>query len=264
MILCVYAGIVVYPMFWMMATSLKTSLAIFEGPWSLPAHPQFMNYANAWRAGALGHKLITSVVVTICTVLIVLALASMTAYVLGRFRFTGRVFLNYLFLAGMGLPVFLGIIPLFMLMNRLGLYDSIAGLVVVYVAFSLPFAVFVLTGFFKTLPLALAEAAYMDGAKPFAVFWRVMLPLARPGLVTVGIFVFISIWNEYPLALVLLLKPEHQTLPLGIANLTMTQRYQSDWGALFASLSIGVLPTVFVYALLQRQIQEGLIAGAIK
>jgi ABC-type glycerol-3-phosphate transport system permease component len=121
-----------------------------------------------------------------------------------------------------------------------------------------------LRGFFRTIPRDLAEAALIDGCSPFGVFWKIMLPLAKPGLVTAGIFVFIGLWNEYPLALVLSSKDEVQTLPLGIANLTMTLKYQSDWGALFAGLTIVVIPTVILYSLFQKKIQAGLTAGAIK
>jgi len=263
-ILLTYAVLVVYPMFWMLMTSMKTPWEIFSGPWRLPSGIQRANYSSAWESGTLGRKFINSIGVTVCSLALVLSLASMTAYVLGRFRFAGRNILGYVFVAGMGLPVFLGIIPLFMFMNRVHLGDTIPGLILVYAAFSLPFAVFVLTGFFRTIPRTLAEAAFMDGATPFRVFRHIMLPLAKPGLVTVGTFVFINLWNEYPLALVLLSRENIQTIPLGIAKLTMTQRYQSDWGALFAALTIGVLPTVLVYAIFQRQVQEGLIAGAIK
>src|SRR5690606_14304077 len=120
------------------------------------------------------------------------------------------------------------------------------GLVLVYVAFSLSFTIFVLTGFFRTLPWELAEAAVIDGCTPAQVFWRIMLPLAKPGMATAGIFVFIGLWNEYPLALVLLSDESTHTLPLGIANLTMTHKYAADWGALFAGLTIGVSSTLML------------------
>jgi ABC-type glycerol-3-phosphate transport system permease component len=168
--------------------------------------------------------------------------------------------------------VFLAVVPLFILMNQLHipvinvpLLGTLTGLTFVYVALSLSFTIFVLTGFFKTLPWELAEAAVIDGCTPSQIFWKIMLPLAKPGLATAGIFVFIGLWNEYPLALVLVFSDEAKhTLPLGIANLTMSQKYAADWGALFAGLTIGVLPTLILYVFFQRQIQEGLTAGAVK
>jgi N-acetylglucosamine transport system permease protein len=276
--------IVAYPMLWLMSMSLRDSWSIFVDPWGLPTTPRFINYANAWKKGVLGHKIWNSVLVDGAALVIALALGSMVAYVLARFRFVGNRVLLFTFIGGMALPAFLGIVPLFILVTGgqqllhahahslaggltswLNLADDRIWLALVYAAYSLPFTVFVLTGFFKTLPGELAEAASADGASPFLVFRRIMLPLAKPGMVTAGIFVFISLWNEYPLALVLLQKSEHvHTLPLGMANLTMTQKYQQDWGALFAGLAIGVIPTIVIYTLFQRQIQSGLTAGAVK
>jgi N-acetylglucosamine transport system permease protein len=136
--------------------------------------------------------------------------------------------------------------------------------VAVYVAYSLPFTIFVLSGFFRTLPEELAEAASMDGATRWQTFLRVMLPLARPGLVVAGVFNVIGIWNEYPLALVLITDRDRYTLPLGLAQITQRQQYSADWGALFAALFIVMVPTILVYVLFQRQISEGLTAGAVK
>lgn len=259
-----YALIVIYPMLWLFATSLKDSWSIFKDPWALPEKLHWVNYVNAWTTGALAGKFWNSLLVDSVALVLILFLSSMTAYALGRFRFPGDRALYYLFLSGMALPVFLGVIPLFRLMNQIGLLDNRTGLLIAYVAFSLSFTIFVLTGFFRTMPGELAEAAAIDGCSPFATFWRIMLPLAKPGLTTAGIFVFIGLWNEYPLALVLITTDNLQTLPLGIARLTMTQKYQSDWGALFASLAISVLPTIIAYTIFQRQIQHGLTAGALK
>lgn len=262
--LLAYAAAVIYPMLWLMATSLKDSWSIFQNPWSMPRLLHWENYSNAWTQGKLALKFRNSVVIDCAALAGILAVSAMASYVLARFRFVGNRFLQLVFLCGMTLPVFLGIIPLFKLMQTLQLGNSRVGVFIAYVAFSLSFTIFILTGFFRTLPIQLAEAAAIDGATPFGTFWRVMLPLAKPGLVTAGIFVFIGLWNEYPLALVLLSKEELQTLPLGIANLTMTQKYQADWGALFAAITIGVIPTVVLYSVFQRQIQAGLTAGAIK
>jgi N-acetylglucosamine transport system permease protein len=151
-----------------------------------------------------------------------------------------------------------------LMLRQWGLLDTLVGLVLVYVAYSLSFTVFVLTGFFHALPDELAEAAMLDGCGHAGTFWRVMLPLARPGLIVVGIFNAIGLWNEYGLALVLLSSPQNRTLPLGVANLTMTQQYQSDWGALFAALVIVMLPVLVVYWLFKERIQEAMLAGAVK
>ena len=263
-ILICYSVVVIYPMFWLLATSLKDSWGIFKNPWALPENLKWVNFNNAWVKANLGHKFLNSVIVDFAALFFILLFSAMAAYVLARFEFPGSRAIFLLFVSGLVIPVFMIIIPLFILMQNLHLLNNRIGLVIVYVAYSLAFTIFVLRGFFRTIPRDLAEAALIDGCSPFGVFWKIMLPLAKPGLVTAGIFVFIGLWNEYPLALVLSSKDEVQTLPLGIANLTMTLKYQSDWGALFAGLTIVVIPTVILYSLFQKKIQAGLTAGAIK
>lgn len=270
-LLCVYALLVIYPMFWLVTTSLKDSWGIFKTPWGLPTDLRWFNYSNAMEKGALAHKIWNSLLVDTISLVLILWFSAMAGYVLARFKFWGNRLLFGMFLSGMTVPVFLAIVPLFILMSSLRipivdipLLGTRTGLVIVYVAYSLSFTIFVLTGFFRGLPWELAEAAVIDGCTPSQIFWKIMLPLAKPGLATAGIFVFIGLWNEYPLALVLLQDEATHTLPLGIANLTMTQKYAADWGALFAGLTIGVLPTLVLYAFFQRQIQEGLTAGAVK
>lgn len=270
-LLSIYALIVIYPMFWLVATSFKDSWSIFKSPWGLPTTLNWVNYKNAMEKGALAHKIWNSMVVDSVALVFILLFSAMAAYVLARFKFPGNRALFYMFLSGMTIPVFLAVVPLFILINHLHvpflhipLLGTRTGLVLVYIALSLSFTIFVLTGFFKSLPWELAEAAVIDGCTPSQIFWKIMLPLAKPGMATAGIFVFIGLWNEYPLALVLVPNELHHTLPLGIANLTMTQKYAADWGALFAGLTIGVLPTLILYIIFQRQIQEGLTAGAVK
>lgn len=270
-LLSVYAILVIYPMFWLVATSLKTSYNIFKSPWALPETFQWINYKNAMEKGDLARKIWNSVVVDSIALVLILLFSAMAAYVLARFRFRGNRALFAMFLSGMTIPVFLAVVPLFMLINRMSipvidvpLLGTRTGLVIIYVAYSLSFTIFVLTGFFRSLPWELAEAAVIDGCSPSQVFWKIMLPLAKPGLATAGIFVFIGLWNEYPLALVLMTDESRHTLPLGIANLATTQKYAADWGALFAGLTVGILPTLLLYVVFQRQIEEGLTAGAVK
>lgn len=262
--LTVYSVVVVYPMVWLLSASLKTSRELFERPWALPDSPQWANYVRAWNEAGIGQYFLNSVVVTAVSMFFILLIGSMAAYALARFEFRGRGLIHTVFISGMMFPVFLGIVPLFMLLNRLGMWNSHGGLITVYVAYSLSFTIFILTGFFGTLPRELAEAGMIDGCSQFAVFWKIMLPLARPGLVTAGIFNFFGIWNEYPLALVIIADSKLRTLPLGIANLLMVQHYETDWGVLFAGLVIVMLPILAVYLVFQRQITQGLTAGALK
>jgi N-acetylglucosamine transport system permease protein len=188
----------------------------------------------------------------------------MASYSLAKYKFKGSSLLYYLFLAGLMFPIFLGLVPLFFLMKHLALLNSHLGLILVYAAFGLPFTVFVLTAFFRTIPTTIMEAGIMDGCSHFRLYWSIMLPLAKPGLTTVGIFTFISIWNEYILALVLLSSSHLRTLPLGIAVLQFVQFYEVDFGTLFAGLVIVMLPTLVCYIILQNQITKGITVGAVK
>ena len=263
-ILVIYSAIVIYPMIWLISSSLKTSIELFTNPWLPSAKPQWSNYLDALTKASIGRYFLNSVFVTAITMFFILLIGSMAAYGLARFVFRGRHILHTAFISGMMFPVFLGIVPLFLLLSKMNMLDNYFGLITVYVAYSLSFTIFVLTGFFKTLPHELAEAGLIDGCSQYTVFWRIMLPLAKPGLIAAGIFNFFGIWNEYPLALVIISTSELRTLPLGIANLVMQQQYQTDWGALFASLVIVMLPSLLVYLFFQRQITEGLTAGALK
>lgn len=262
--LVIYSVIVVYPMVWLLAASLKTSMELFQSPWKLPEVPQWVNFERVWSKVGIGQCFANSVFVTVISMFFILMIGSMAAYALARFQFKGRDFIHNAFMSGMMFPVFLGIVPLFLLLRNLGIWNNYIGLIASYVAFSLSFTIFILVGFFKSLPHELSEAGMIDGCNHFTVFWRIMLPVAKPGLIAAGIFNFFGIWNEYPLALVIIAEEKLRTLPLGIAALVMQQQYETDWGALFAGLVIVMLPTLIVYLFFQRQITEGLTAGAIK
>jgi N-acetylglucosamine transport system permease protein len=269
LVLTVFTLAVVIPLLWMVLTSFKSGPEIFASPWGLPGKLHLENFSNAWKTAGIAHFFVNSLIVTIATLVILIPIGAMAAYVFARYPFPGSKLLFGSFLGGMMFPQFLTIVPLFFLMNTLkvgafSLYDTKLGLTIVYVAYSLPFTVFVLTGFFQTLPKDLDEAAMIDGAGHSKVFWRVMLPLAKPGLIVVGIFNGIGLWNEYSLALVLVPSEENRTLPLGIANLVMVEHYQSDWGALFAALVIVMVPVLIVYWIFRDKIHDTMLAGALK
>ncbi len=260
----VFALSVVLPLVWVLVTSFKSSPEIFASPWSLPSELRWVNYARAWQEAGIARCFLNSLIVTVATLVILLPIGSMAAYVLARYPFRWSRWVLTAFLGGMMFPIFLAIVPLFLLLRDLNLLDSLEGLVLVYVAYSLPFTIFVMTGFFHTLPHELLEAAMIDGCSHVGAFWKVMLPLARPGLIVVGIFNAIGLWNEYPLALVIAVSEDIRTLPLGIANLMMMEHYQSDWGALFAGLVIVMGPVLAVYWAFRDRIHETMVAGALK
>jgi N-acetylglucosamine transport system permease protein len=259
-----WAVAVIFPMVWMIFSSLKTDQELFFSPWAAPQVLQWDNFARAWNSARVGDFFFNTLIVVIPSIIFTLIFSAMTAYVLARFQFPGRNFLFYLFLGGMLFPVFLALIPLFSLVNNLGLINTYLGLVLVYIAYSLPFTVFFLTGFFKTLPGELQEAAIIDGANQYQAFFLVMLPLASPALISMGIFNFLGMWNQYILPLVLVSDESKYVLSQGLAFMLFKQFYQNDWSALFAALTLVMIPTLIVYIIFQRQIQSGMTTGALK
>lgn len=259
-----WALIVIFPMIWLIYTSFKTDQEIFFSPWSLPATPQWNNFERAWNEVHVGQYFLNSMIVVIPSLILTLSLSSMAAYILGRFEFRGNRIVFYFFLAGLLFPVFLALVPLFFLVDDFGMLNTFHGLILVYTAFSLPFTVFFLTGFFKTLPTEIYEAALIDGANEYQVFYRVMLPLAQPGLVTMGIFNFLGMWNQFILPLVLMTNRDNYVLTQGLSFMLQQQTYQNDWSALFAAVTIIMIPTFIVYVLFQSRIQQGLTVGALK
>ena len=263
-VLGVWALLVAYPFLWMVLTSFKADPEIFLSPWALPAAPRWDNFVRAWTDAAIGRYFLNSLIVVAGALALTLLLSAMAAYVLARFSFPGNRVIYYLFLAGLMFPVFLALVPLFFVVRDLRLLGTYQGLILVYTAYSLPFTVFFLHGFFRSLPGEVAEAAVVDGAGPFRVFFQIMLPLAQPGLVAVGIFNFLGQWNQYLLPLVLMPDPDRYVLSQGLAFLAIQRGYESDWSALFAGLTITMVPTLVVYVIFQKRVQQGLTVGALK
>jgi ABC-type sugar transport system, permease component len=268
LVLLGYAAWTLLPMVWVAYSSVKSDTAILRDPLAPPvwAEADFGAYERAWHGAQLGEAFLNSVFVTAASVVLILALGAPAAYALARFRLPLGRAAHLLFLAGLMIPAQLAMVPLFFELRALGLLDSRLGLILVYTANGLPFAVFILAGFFRSLPRTLYEAAVVDGCGEFAAFRRVMLPLARPGLVTVAIFQFIGIWKEYFFAFMLVGggSGEARTLPLGLANLAITAQYGGDQARLFAGLVVVTVPILLVYVLLQRQLVGGIAAGALK
>ncbi len=259
-----WAVTVIFPMIWMIYSSFKTDQELFFSPWAPPVELQWDNFARAWTKAHVGDYLLNTLIVVVPALLLTLIISAMAAYVLARFEFVGRRFLFYMFLSGMLFPVFLALVPLFDLVNQLKMLNTFHGLILVYIAYSLPFTIFFMTGFFKTLPTEIEESAIMDGANPYQVFFKVMLPMASPGLISMGIFNFLGMWNQYVLPLVLISDESKYMLSQGLAFMLFKQFYENDWSALFAALTIIMVPTLIVYITFQKQIQDGITTGALK
>lgn len=263
-LLIIWAILVIFPFLWMVMTSFKTDPEIIFSPWELPASLQWDNYQRAWNQAHIGTYFKNTIIVVSGSVFLTLLFSAMAAYVLARFEFRGNRIIFYLFMLGLMFPVFLALVPLFFVVNDLHMLSTYRGLILVYVAYSLPFSIFFLTSFFKTLPSELAEAAILDGASHYRVFFGVMLPLAKPGLLAIGIFNVLGQWNQFILPLVLNPDPNNYLITQGLAFLAIQQGYQNDYSALFAALTITMVPILVVYVIFQRRLEAGLTAGALK
>ncbi|GAA3132335.1 carbohydrate ABC transporter permease [Streptosporangium carneum] len=262
--LVLWAVVSTVPLLWAVISSFKSDPEIVADPWSLPKALRWENFARAWDAASIGTYFGNTVLVVGGGVALTLLLSAMAAYVFARFDFRLKGALYYFFVAGMTFPVFMALVPLFFVVQNLGLGNSLPGLVLVYTAYSLPFSMFFLVAFFRTLPGEIAEAATLDGCGEVAIFFKIMLPMARPGLISVGIFNFIGQWNQYLIPLVLVSDDSKFVLSQGLANLAVEQGYAGDRSGLFAGLTIAMVPILVVYALLQGRIQAGMTAGALK
>ncbi|WP_405811964.1 carbohydrate ABC transporter permease [Streptomyces sp. NBC_01520] len=263
-VLVIWAVLVVMPLLWAVMASFKTDDSILSTPWALPDKLHFENWSRAWTQAHMSDYFFNTILVVGGSLIGTLLLGSMAAYVLARFDFPGNRFIYFLFIGGMSFPIILALVPLFFVMNNMGLLNSVHGLILVYIAYSLPFTVFFLTSFFRTLPTSIAEAAMLDGASHTRTFFQVMLPMAKPGLISVGIFNFLGQWNQYMLPTVLNTDPDGKVLSQGLVELATSQGYKGDWSGLFAGLVMAMLPVLLAYIVFQRQVVAGLTAGALK
>ena len=229
------------------------------------------NYVRAWTISRMGEYMVNSALISVGAVGLIMICASMAAYALTKLEFPGRDAILYGFIAALAIPGQLILVPLFLMLRHwridsmdFAFMDSRFGLTIIYAAMSLPFTVFLLTGFFRSLPGELAESSAIDGCGEFGTFSKIFFPLAAPGLTTAAIFNFIGIWNEYNFALVFITNPDLKTLPVGLYYLTVTQQYAAEWPALFAGIVILFAPTFLIFLLLQRQIIAGLTLGSVK
>jgi N-acetylglucosamine transport system permease protein len=251
---------------WVVVASLKESTDIFspDRAFHLPTSPQWGNYGAAWLNSDVGQAFLNTVGVVGIASLLTVAISAPAAYALSRFQTRLSSPLTGLFAIGMGIPMQATIIPVLVVFQRLGLANSLTGLAIMYVAVQTPFTVFLLTGFFRSLPFELEEAAAMDGASVIRTFREIMLPLAQPGLITALSLNIVFLWNETALVLFLVQDDAKFTLGRSLLNLSTIATYTSTWGTLFAGCVIVVVPILLTYALLGRRIVEGMTLGAAK
>lgn len=266
---------IIVPVVWVFTASIKENAQFYRSPWELPNGFHFENFVNAWQKADMGSYMLNSVAVTALALIILIVVALPASYVLARFKFKSRAFWNILFMAGLFINVNYIVVPIFLMLSdadtalrkTIGqpfFLNNIFILAVVYAATALPFTIYLLSGYFKSLAKDYEEAAYVDGAGYFRTMIQVIIPMAKPSIITVILFNFLSFWNEYIISMTLLTKPELKTLPVGLMNLMAAQKSAVQYGQMYAGLVIVMLPTLILYMCVQKQLTEGMTVGGLK
>jgi trehalose/maltose transport system permease protein len=256
-----------FPFYWAVRSAFTPEGQLFDTPIQyFPAHPTLENFREIFNTSFFTRALINSTLVAGTVTLLSLVIGSLAAYALGRFRFRGRSGVLYLMLSMTIFPQIAILGALYTMMKDFHLYDRLGALIFTYLIFTLPFTVWVLTSFMRTLPADLEEAAYVDGATPLQVFYKVLLPLIAPGLVTTGLLAFISAWNEYLYAISFIQSTDRYTVPIAITSFVgkTGSAFDVPWGQIMAATVVVTLPLITVTLILQRRILAGLTAGAVK
>jgi len=265
---------IIVPVAWVFLASLKQNSEFYGSPWVMPKGLYVQNFIDAFEKANMGTYMLNSIMVTALALLILLIVALPAAYVLARYPFKGSKFIQSLFKAGLFINVNYIVVPIFLLLlngdnflrGQFGdgfLLDNLFVLSVVYAATSLPFTIYLLSSYFQTLPATYEEAAFVDGAGYFKTMVQIMLPMARPSIIAIILFSFLSYWNEYIIALTLIPGP-NKTLPVGLMNLMAAQKSAANYGQLYAGMVIVMLPTLILYILVQRKLTQGMTLGGLK
>lgn len=267
---------ILVPVAWVFMASIKENSEFYGNPWALPKGFYWQNFVDAWNAASMGSYMLNSVFVTALALVLLLVVALPAAYCLSRFQFKGRKFLNTAFMAGLFINVNYIVVPIF-LMLRDGdvwlkkvfgsgfLLNNLVVLAVVYAATALPFTIYLLSGYFQTLAHDYEEAAYIDGAGYRTTMWKIIFPMAKPSIITVILFNFLSFWNEYIISMTLMSSAKGaKTLPVGLLNLMQAQQSAAQYGMMYAGLVMVMLPTLILYICVQKQLTEGMTVGGLK
>ncbi len=252
----------IFPILWVFNVSFKTNKEIFTAPFALPKDVTFDNYSFAWTAGRLGIATLNSFIVCVAALVLSMIIGSMAAFGIARMRWKGAKLAMTYFLTGMMIPVHCVLIPLFTRFANLNLSNTLTGIILPYLTFSLPITIFIMTGFFKGLPNELIECACMEGANIFQIFFKICLPLGRTGLFVTGLMTFIGNWNELLVAMVFISDESKKTLPVALSK--FVGPHATNYSQMFAAIVIAIIPTIVVYCAFSNKIVDGLTAGAVK
>ena len=262
-ILMIVAAVQIFPFYWMLTFSLKSNNEIYGGNIAgLPKTLHFENYVKAFSTGNIGVYLKNSIIVTVVTIIFVSLLACMAAYAMLRMEWKFQKSVFGLFLIGYMIPMHATLLPLMKLLGKIGFLNSRLALILPYIAFGLPFAIYIMSGFIRTIPRELEEAACLDCCNIFQIFFHIIIPLLKPAISTVVIFTFLSAWNELMLAMTFVNDAQKKTLTYGI--MSFEGQYAVDWGTVGAGLSIATIPVLIIYLIFAEAFQKGIVAGAVK
>lgn len=276
LVLSLLAISIIVPVGWVFMASIKENSEFYGNPWALPMGIHWQNFVEAWNTAKMGDYMINSVIVTVLALGLLLIVALPAAYGLSRFKFKGSKFLNAAFMAGLFINVNYIVVPIF-LMLRDGdnwlkkvagngfLLNNLIVLAIVYAATALPFTIYLLSGYFTTLPHDFEEAAYIDGASFSTTMWKIIFPMAKPSIITVILFNFLSFWNEYIISMTLMSSAKGpKTLPVGLLNLMQAQQSAAQYGIMYAGLVLVMLPTLILYICVQKKLTQGMTVGGLK
>ena len=252
----------ILPLLWVLNVSFKTNKEIFTAPFALPEKVSMENYSIAWTAGKLGVSTLNSFIICVVTLVLSSLIGSMAAFAIARLRWKGSKLAMTYFLTGMMIPVHCVLIPLFTRFSKIGLSNSLLGLILPYLTCSLPITIFIMTGFFKGLPNELIECACMEGANIFQIFFKICLPLSKTGLFVTGLMTFVGNWNELLMAMVFISDDAKKTLPVALSK--FVGPHGTNYSQMFAAIVIALIPTIVVYCAFSNKIVDGLTAGAVK
>ena len=270
------AVLIIVPVAWVFLASIKQNSEFYGNPWALPAGFYWQNFVDAWNSASMGSYMINSVIVTALSLALLLVVALPAAYCLSRFHFTGRKLLNTCFMAGLFINVNYIVVPIFLMLKDgdvllkkiVGegfLLNNLFVLALVYASTALPFTVYLLSGYFATLPHDFEEAAYIDGAGYGSTMVHIIFPMAQPSIITIILFNFLSFWNEYIISMTLMSSATGQrTLPVGLLNLMQAQQSSAQYGILYAGLVLVMLPTLILYICVQKKLTQGMTVGGLK
>lgn len=258
-----FAVYTLFPLIWLIVSSFKTNYEFLaNSPFSLPAVWKIENYVNALKVAGLGRMLLNSVFVGLVATLINAAIASMAAYCISRFRFRGKESLFLLFTVGILVPLNALMVPYFVIINKLGLYNTYGGMILLYTAIGIPMSTVIIRGLMDSIPTEIEEAAYIDGCGFFGRFFNVILPLSRTGIVTAATFEFLTCWNEFVFANLIVSSEKLRTIQVGIRY--FTNQFSTDYVSMYAAIVISIVPSILGYVIFQEQIISGLTSGAVK